>query len=49
MTNYSAPRGNEVFVIEGEVYNHLSPLHRAVADILVSKGRCIIEEAQKCE
>jgi len=49
MTDQSTRRGKETIVIDRDIYEYLGPLHRATADILVSKGRLIIKEAQKCK
>lgn len=37
VTNQCVPR--DIITIDHEVYEHLGPLHRATADILVSKGK----------
>jgi hypothetical protein len=40
---------NPIVSIDREVYEHLSPLHRAAADLMVSHGTCkIAGEAPAC-
>jgi len=36
----------DVILIDQEVYEHLGPIHRMTADILIEKGKCrIVREA----
>ncbi len=37
----------DIIVIDCEVYEHLGPLHRATADLLIAKGKCRIEGEDK--
>ncbi len=40
---------NPIVSIDREVYEHLSPLHRAAADLMISHGTCkIVGEARAC-